>query len=153
MRYSKTKKDLGSAVKEKAQENGAKRNDNQRGIAKPKLLKFGNENITCQVESRDIEGVSEANITLSGQLIINYLSHVLDPISSAVNQHGRIAINLKDDTELDLSCLQLLRTIQVTCQSQDIPFVLTEELSKSQKALISNAGFSTLFGHQAKADG
>ena len=84
-------------------------------------------------------------LIISGELIINYIEKIKDSILKEVDFSNNLHIHVSNPSGMDITFIQLISSLQKTCQSKQVEFTLDCTLNEEIYTLASNAGFNNLF--------
>lgn len=105
-------------------------------------VKMENIKITMQPSKRT--KIKKTKILLEGELNINHVNILREELIVAINTYDYVDVCLKNVTQLDLSCIQLLYIFRNTFSGNNKEITINADLPKEIKDVASNAGFAGL---------
>lgn len=85
-------------------------------------------------------------VTLEGEITLPHAEELRSALIKAIIDSDKIAIDMENVVDIDLSCLQLLCSAHRSAARLNKPLFFTGNLPKSFKDIMSAAGFNRVTG-------
>ena len=86
-------------------------------------------------------------IKFSGNLVINYIEEIAKEVKEKLDMSKPVHVDIANPENIDLTFIQLVISIQKTCNSKNIDFTASAKIKEELKLVLTNAGFTSIISN------